>query len=139
MEDKNKIKLFWKIVDLINRKFCENKLVIHEIVLIERRKKSRGYYRNRDRIIGIKKNRLLIDQIKTLVHEISHAYQHQILKKYYNQKISKNKGIGIKVIFHDSVLKRIYKKFLKEVDDNLGYNLNYSKGESSKVSKTTKK
>ncbi len=109
MNNKQKLKLFWKIIKSINKKICKNKIAISKIVFfmnISHKEKScrvtQGYYNIHKKEIGIKNNLSLVQQIDNLCHELAHAYQHQILG---------NSGR------HDKKGGNIYQKFLKGTDN----------------------
>ena len=104
---KKRLKSFLKIYEHINKKFCNDKLKISKIVFFKRCKDKPckavivGYYKKYNKVIGIKLDKPLISQIDTLCHELSHAYQHQIL------------GHSAR---HDKKGGKIYHDFLKETD-----------------------
>ncbi len=107
MNNNEKLKLFWNITKHINKKCCENKLVIKDITLFRHGDlhksfpKSHGWYFADKKSIKIYEDEPLIMQVIILIHEITHAYQRQILK---------NKGR------HDRSGGRIYRAFLNETD-----------------------
>lgn len=109
MNDIQKLRLFWKIIDIVNKKFCKNKLKINSIAFFKKCNKDKktckavttGYYTVYSKRIGINSNTSLICQIDTLCHELAHVYQHQILGHSGR---------------HDKRGGKIYQKFLKETD-----------------------
>lgn len=112
MKERIKIKVFWKITEKLNKNLCDNKIKIKKIVFFDKTKGRNlpkevitGTYDIANQIIGIKSKRSLLQQIDTLCHELSHAYQHQILKYPYGRKK-----------IHDKKGGAIYQKFLKETD-----------------------
>jgi len=109
MNNSQKIKLFWKITRHINKKFCKNRLQINDIILFKEGNlhksfpKNRGWYLLDEKHILIGKNLDFIIQLVILAHELSHAYQHQILG--YKDRIRHDKKGG-----------KMYQKFLKETN-----------------------
>ncbi|UZE93889.1 MAG: hypothetical protein IB618_03955 [Candidatus Pacearchaeota archaeon] len=105
--NKTKIKIFLKITKIINKKFCKDKLEINKIVFFNGKhkgKKNDGYYAVNSKIIGISKKEPLFCQIRTLLHELTHAYQNQIMN-------CKGK--------HNKQGERVFYKFMKEIDKTL--------------------
>ncbi len=108
MNNKQKLKLFWNITKHINKKFCDNKLKINDIILFKKGDLHKsfpnkdGWYFNKEKQILIRKDETLIMQLVILAHELAHAYQHQILNH--------------KKIKHDKKGGKMYQKFLKETD-----------------------
>src|SRR3989344_2202688 len=86
MNNSQKLMLFWKITKRINKKFCNNKLKINNIILFRKGDlhksfpEGKGWYFSDKKIILIRKDESLVEQIKIICHELAHAYQHQILK-----------------------------------------------------------
>lgn len=94
MKQKEKLKLFWKITDLINKKYCHEKIVIKKIYLVSAQLWSAesdegcyGFYNRKKKIIVIKEKETILSQIRTLVHELVHSYQYQVLD--YEKKKAK--------------------------------------------------
>lgn len=94
-----------KILEHLNNRFCDNKIK-YKIVFLEKissKNKEKGttygYYDPKNRKIAILKDSSMIDKLDTLIHEFTHAYQHQIL----GEKLSHNKKGG-----------KMFKKFKKE-------------------------
>lgn len=114
MNKQDKLKLFWKIIRRINKKFCKNKVKINKIVLFEQKDlhksfpKKRGWYFQDERNLLIKEDEPLLLQIIIVIHEFTHAYEDQILG--YSGK-RRNK--------HDEEEGKIYRKFLKSTEDIL--------------------
>lgn len=110
MDNKQKLKLFWKITKHINKKFCKNKLKINSITLFKKGDlhrsfpNKRGWYFSKERQILINKTKPIEMQIIILAHELAHVYQHQILG--YEGRVRHDKKGG-----------EVYQKFLKEVQD----------------------
>jgi len=99
---------YWKILNHLNKKFCNNQIKINKIIFLNKivnpnrdRGTTYGYYRMKDKTIAILKDAPTIDKIETLIHEFTHAYQHQIL----GEKLS-----------HDNKGWKMFKKFKKESD-----------------------
>lgn len=96
-------KLLFKILKHINKKCCDNKLQINKIILFESKEVSPyGWYFLDKKAIFIRKNIPLIHKVAVLVHEIAHAYYHQILMD--------KKGR------HNKRFKQICKRFVKEIN-----------------------
>ena len=117
MNNRDRLKLFWKIFNYINKRFCNHELTINKIVFFKRIKLKKcwktnviGYYDRNDKAIGIRQEGILICQIDNLCHELTHAYQDQIL----NDKRGR----------HDKRGHVIYDKFLKEFERISTLNLN---------------
>ena len=108
MNNKEKLKLFWKITKHINKKFCNNQLEISRIIHFKKGDLDKsfpnkdGWYFNEKKSILIKKDEALVMQLIILAHELAHAYQHQILKH--------------KRLRHGKKGEKVYQKFLKETD-----------------------
>jgi len=110
MNAQQKLKLFWKITNHINKKFCYNNLLINEIIFLTREKVKEmgqekdlgGVYMVNQKVIGINKEISFIGQIETLCHELTHAHQHQI-ENYHRDG-------------HNKAGREIYRKFTKETD-----------------------
>ncbi|MBS3091492.1 hypothetical protein J4217_03540 [Candidatus Pacearchaeota archaeon] len=115
MNSKERLKLSWKITNHINKKFCKNRLIIDKILFFNSIRKSKGcgvvhgFYDSNSKMIGIKNDISLIEQIETLCHELTHAYQHQIEK---NNKL-----------VHNKVGNKIFSKFMKSTEDILKISL----------------
>lgn len=111
MNKKENVKIFRMIFNRINKKFCKNKLVINKIRLFNSFEKTsgcgvvHGFYNSHKKTLGIKKDISLVEQIDTVCHELTHAYQHQI--------------DGSKVMSHNKTGNKIYSKFLKSTDEIL--------------------
>ncbi len=94
MNKQQKLKLFWKITNHLNKKFCKDKIKINKIIFLRKiinpKRKDKGttygYYRIRDKTIAILKDAPEVYKLETLCHELAHAYQHQILR----QKLTHN-------------------------------------------------
>ena len=129
MNKKEKLKLFQDIVNHLNKKFCNNKLEIKKIYIFGKKtrkwKYCGGYYSISKKWIGISDRQSLFFQILTIAHELSHAWQWQTMKTYYNKKKQKigNENIGKKEkrkawckTIHDIKGKKICNKFRKEIE-----------------------
>lgn len=97
-----------KVLNYLNKVFCDNRIkyrIIFPSKIINPKRKDKGttygYYRVKDKTIAILKDTPMIDQLDTLIHEFTHAYQHQVL----GQKLNHNKKGG-----------ELMKKFTKEID-----------------------
>ena len=104
-----KNKDYWKILNHLNKKFADNKIKINKIVFYSKIKEKKpekgvihGFYRIRDKVIGIKKDISQLDQLETLLHEFTHAYEDQILKS--------------ESMRHTKIGGKIFSKFKKESD-----------------------
>lgn len=98
---KQLIKELFKIINTLIKEVCPNRIEIKNIeffgngVFMDLNKK--GYYRPPKKQIGI--DRAYMDEkneiVKIIIHELAHAYQHQILKDYYvfNKKNWSNRGL----------------------------------------------
>ncbi len=110
MNNNQKLKLFWKISKHINKKFCDKKLKIKDIILFKKGDlhksfpDNKGWYFSEEKQILINKEISYLLQITILAHELAHAYQHQILG--YKGRIKHNKRGG-----------ELYYAFLKEIDN----------------------
>jgi len=112
MKNQQKLKILWKVVHKINKKFCNNKLVIEDLKLLTKReinkfgiicKKPWGVYLVEEKIIGIHEEISLVSSIEVCCHELTHAYQIQI-ENYH--------GKG-----HNQAGNRIYHQFIKYTDN----------------------
>jgi len=131
MNHKEKLKLFWKITRLINRKHCRGKLKINKIVLSNKHDKKHpqmGYYRPAKKEIGIFENRkhhsskMVHFQITTILHELAHAHQWQFMEGYYKNKLNRTKRLTYnarKKIMHDKKGNKILKKFHDTLNRNI--------------------
>ena len=134
MENKKEIKFLWKIVRLINKEHCKNKLVIDKIVLYKNyRRDSIGTYSNNEKkdkkIIEIYSKSDFLEKIDTLIHELAHAYKDQIRgikssKETFN--FLKNKPLHRRtkdhirnIISHDEEFHKINSLFLKTLNKHL--------------------
>ena len=111
MNPQQKLKLFWKIINHLNKKFCKNKLVIKKITLFRKEDLHKsfpdhyGWYFMDRRDILIREDLSLVSQLNILSHELAHAYQFQILK-YSPTRVRK----------HDKVGGNMNRQFLNEID-----------------------
>ena len=133
MKNKKDLNLMWKIFDLINKKHCKNKLKIHRIYFYKKQgNKWLGYYRtlkNNQKSIEIYSESDHLTKVRTLVHELSHAYVDQILKSHFhkdlsklivNQPINKYEKDDIKeIISHNKKFRETIKLFAQTLDKNL--------------------
>lgn len=109
MNNKQKLKLFWKVIRLLNVALIKEKfkpVQINKIVFFQFRKHSPsaiGFYRCRDKLIGINQNIFLTSQLETLIHEFCHGLQHQ-------NKIN---------LFHNQKFKNLTEAFLKILNDHI--------------------
>ena len=140
MNQKEKLKLFWKITDLINKTYCSGKLAIKDIRFFNDPKRF-GYdhYKihkdSRGRVIGypckghydLKRNIIFIlDNKKDLnttcsiahiinfLHELAHAQQIQLRGQHYQKKFANHKHISKKTyhrIMHDYEWDKICKDY----------------------------
>ena len=115
MNSNQKFRLFWSIIKHINERLCQNKLEISRIVLFHKYREQKhfrmmvnGFYDLRNKRIALKIDKPLISQIDTLLHELAHAYQIQILGHSGR---------------HDKIGGELYRKFLKETDSILKISL----------------
>ena len=99
---------YWKIINHINKKFCKNKIKINKIIFPSRiinpnkdKGTTYGYYEMKGKVIAILKDAPVIDKLETLIHELTHAYQHQVLGKKFS---------------HNEHGWEMFKKFKKESD-----------------------
>ncbi|MFH1311096.1 MAG: hypothetical protein ABIH65_01685 [Nanoarchaeota archaeon] len=111
MQQKEKLKLFWRIINHLNKKFCKNKLVIKDIIFLtkdelnklkEKGREPCGIYMIEEKVIAVDKELSLVGSITNLCHELTHAYQHQI---EHNHRGGHNKVGG-----------KVYLKFMKATD-----------------------
>jgi hypothetical protein len=131
MTPKQKLKLFWKIINHLSKKFCENKIVISDISLFKEGDlhdsfpDSLGWYSRDGKGILIHEDTPLVNQIRILIHEFVHAWQWQIEGEYYKRMIKNaKKKEGIKrlsnkkynKIIHDKKSEKIYNILFKETD-----------------------
>ena len=66
---------YWKILNHLNKKFCNNQIKINKIIFLSKivnpnrdRGTTYGYYRMKDKTIAILKDAPTIDKIETLIH-----------------------------------------------------------------------
>lgn len=131
MNPQQKLKLFRKIINHLNKKFCGNKLVINNITLFKKGDlhksfpDNNGWYSRDGKGILIHEDTPLVNQIRILIHEFVHAWQWQIEGEYYERMIKnekKKEGIkrlsnkGYNKIVHDKKSQVIYDKLFKETD-----------------------
>mgnify|MGYP001566733564 CR=1 FL=1 len=105
-KDKSDVKSLWKITRIINKKYCNNKLKIDRIFMYSYAQGARGvacYLHNKSRrgTIGVYNKQPWRDMSNVLLHELSHAYAHQILK------------------LKDGTIGRHNKRFWKTIDEFL--------------------
>lgn len=113
---KDKLKFFWNITNYLNKKFCKNKLKIGDIILFKKSDlhksfpNKKGWYFNDKMIIWISQKEPIDMQVVILLHELTHAYQHQIFGEKGHLKHDK-KGKKINQMFIDET-ERIFEKLL---------------------------
>jgi len=84
--DKEEIGLFWEITNHINEEFCEDKLIINDIVFFKPGEcdedgevipdnKGNYCYKNKKVFLNLCDD---VDSVEVLSHELAHAYLHQI-------------------------------------------------------------
>ena len=106
------IRVLWKIYRHINKKFCNNKLKIKEIKLFKKGDlhssfpDKKGWYNNEKKSILINQKEPIDMQVVILLHELTHAYQHQIFREKGHLK-------------HDKRGKKINQKFIDETEKYL--------------------
>lgn len=135
MNKKERLKLFWDIVRLINRKHCEGNLNITNISIGRLRSHcgtyyqrgryylakgsfAAGKYNSRMKKIKLKERKSIFTQMPILVHELVHAYQYQFLdyekkKKRYSSRKQWERFI------HNRTFDRYFDAFSKTVVDNI--------------------
>ena len=120
MNKNDKLKMFWKIISRINKNFCNNKVKVNEIILFSKGDLDKsfpdrkGWYFSDKRFILIGSKENLKMQIEILVHEFTHAYQHQILD-YSGERRGK----------HLKTDGEVYQRFLKSTEDILTISLKH--------------
>lgn len=108
MDERNKLPLFNRIVCSINKKFCNNRLKVNKLIFFKKGDlhksfpNKKGWYFRDERKILIKEDLPIKMQLIVLAHELTHAYQHQILK--YKKRLA-----------HDQIGGETYQKFLSEI------------------------
>jgi len=129
MNNKQRLKFFWKITKIINKKFCKNKLKIKDIIFFRKKKRlfrnTVGIYVHDFKVIMLRESIPIQLQIKILCHELAHVYERQIIKIDYSN-IHK-KRLGSKKYYkcaHNKKFHRLFDKFLKEVIKNFKIDIN---------------
>ena len=115
------IKLFRKIIKKINDNVLdlnEKKLEIKSFEIVNSahcHNYRNGFYRAVERVIGVHcALGISIEEIKKLfIHELSHAYQHQIIPGYYQDIIRETSNKKM----HDLVFENIKNKFNTVIND----------------------
>jgi len=110
MNQKEKLKLFWKITNLVNKKICRGNLRINKIYFfthVPKRKKdiTSGFYDSKSETIHILngkeeiKRRRTIHQVVVLMHELAHAIELQMSVEYYQKEYDKHKNKNGKLLY----------------------------------------
>lgn len=89
MNQKEKTKLAWDIVNLVNKKHCNNKLVISKITFFKRKRTYYGCYNANSKEIKLWNRVSILQLYYTTIHELAHACEFQFNKKYWNWKCNK--------------------------------------------------
>lgn len=126
MSHKEKLELFWKIVNLINEKHFDNKLIVNKICLFEEPQSKNGMYEGLGKSINIRDREEVDAQCITLCHELAHAYQEQILNKYYFEEMQKFGGLmkmdkwNLEEMFHGAKFKEVHEMFCETMKEIMG-------------------
>ena len=127
-KNKERLDLFWKIANYVNKEHCKGKLDVKEIIISKKgyKKGILGCYSAKTKNIWMKEDLDPVHSIKVLIHELAHAYQMTFYQKQYHKwvdfhseemgKINENK---YNEIVHDALFNHIGNKFLKSMKNKI--------------------
>lgn len=109
MTDKDKLRLFWRIVKEVNALHKKHKADVRKIVFYGKNKhRGSGYWNPYHKIIHIKRGRTEF-QVGVICHELTHAILLNQFKGYYGRRLLRAKGQGKRAMekaVHDARFKK---------------------------------